>query len=253
VPTRLGRLLGARPAAPEARDVPDPELVYQPVCAPGGGVTAIEALLPGGDAGAGVEAGARVLRTALTEAAAWRSHVRGVRLAVNLTLRQLIDPGVAGLVRAESARAGFPASDLDVEISEAALRGADAPAVADSIDSLRAAGVKITVDDVRDADQAMPVLGRYAVDALKIHAEVVRGVATDPRAATAVRDLVRVARRSGVRCVAEGVETAADWALLTVLGCDGVQGYVAGSPLPAARIWDAVEQWNGGRPRDAAA
>jgi diguanylate cyclase (GGDEF)-like protein len=270
---------GARPSAeqhvtlvPEVRRAlseGELELFYQPVCAPDGEVTTVEALLRWQHPGRGLlvadafvaqvartplikELSAWVFRTALTDGAAWRAQGRSVRLAVNVSLRELIDPALPQRLRSTAAATGFPLTELQLEIAESALGPETIEVVADAIDALHTLGVQITIDDVGGAYHALLALNRSTVDALKIHPRFTRGVAADPHAAAVVRHLVQLTHGSDARCIAEGVEGAADWAMLTLAGCDGVQGYVASEPLPADRLWVAVDEWNGGRPPEVA-
>jgi len=244
------------------------ELFYQPVCAPDGEVDTVEALLRWRHPSRGLltadefvpqvartslikELNAWVIRTALTEGAGWRAQGRSVRLAVNVSLRELIDPALPQRLRSAAEATGFPLTELQLEVAEAALAPQSADAVADAIDELHTLGVQVTIDDVGGAYHALFALERSSVDALKIHPRFAGSMAASPHAASVVRHLVQLTHDSDARCVAEGVEGAADWALLTLAGCDGVQGYVASEPLPAADLWATVDEWNGGRPLGA--
>ena len=244
------------------------ELFYQPVCAPDGDVDTVEALLRWRHPSRGLltaddfvpqvaktslikELNAWVVTTALTDGAAWRAQGRSVRLAVNVSLRELTDPALPQRLRSTAEATGFPLTELQLEVAEAALGGQSTEAVADAIDGLHRLGVGVTIDDVGSAYHALFALEQASVDALKIHPRLTRSMAASPHAASVVRHLVQLTHDSDARCIAAGVDGAADWALLTLAGCDGVQGYVASDPLPAALLWAAVDEWNGGRPREA--
>jgi diguanylate cyclase len=244
------------------------ELFYQPVCAPDGEVTAVEALLRWRHPSRGLltadqfvplvaktslikELSTWVITTALTDGAAWRARGRSVRLAVNVSRQELTDPALPERLRSTAAATGFPLTELQLEVAESALGPDSADAVADAIDELHQLGVQVTIDDVGAAYHALFALERSSVDALKIHPRFTRSMAASPHAASVVRHLVQLTHDSDARCVAGGVEGAADWALLTLAGCDGVQGYVASEPLPAAQLWATVDEWNGGRPRES--
>jgi diguanylate cyclase (GGDEF)-like protein len=243
------------------------ELFYQPVCAPDGEVATVEALLRWRHPSRGLltadefvpqvaktslikELSAWVIGTALTDGADWRAQGRSVRLAVNVSLRELIDPALPARLRSTAEATGFPLTELQLEVAESALGPESTEAVADAIDELHRLGVQVTIDDVGRAYHALFALERSSVDALKIHSRLTSSMATSPHAASVVRHLVQLTHDSDARCLAEGVEAAADWALLTLAGCDGVQGYVASEPLPAAQLWATVDEWNGGRPRE---
>ena len=239
------------------------ELFYQPVCAPDGEVTAVEALLRWRHPARGLlvaddfvpqvartslikELSGWVIRTALTDGARWRAQGRSVRLAVNVSLRELVDPTLPQRLRSAEAATGFPLTELQLEIAESALGPEVIEAVADAIDALHTLGVQVTIDDVGGAYHALLALGRASADACKIHPRFTRGVSADPQAASVVRHLVQLAHEADVRCIAEGVESPADWALLTLGGCDGVQGYVTSRPLAADQLWATIDEWNDG-------
>jgi diguanylate cyclase len=238
------------------------ELFYQPMCAPDGEVTAAEALLRWRHPGRGLlvaeefvpqvaktslikELSAWVIRTALTDGAAWRAEGRSVRLAVNVSLRELIDPALPQRLRGSSAATGFPLTELQLEIPESALGTDTVEVVAEAIDALHTLGVQVAIDDVGRAYYALLALGRSSIDALKVHPRLTGGMAGDPHAASVVRHLVQLSHDSDARCVAEGVEGTADWALLTLAGCDCVQGYVTSRPLPADQLWATVDEMHG--------
>ncbi|MEV6847518.1 EAL domain-containing protein [Actinoplanes sp. NPDC051411] len=244
------------------------ELFYQPVCAPDGDVDTVEALLRWRHPSRGLltadefvpqvaktslikELSAWVIGTALTDGAGWRAQGRSVRLAVNVSLQELTDPALPQRLRSTAEATGFPLTELQLEVAEAALASRGADEVADAIDELHRLGVQVTIDDVGSAYHALFALERLSVDAVKIHPRFTRSMAASPHAASVVRHLVQLTHDSDARCIAAGVEGAADWALLTLAGCDGVQGYVASEPLPAALLWATVDEWNGGRPREA--
>jgi EAL domain-containing protein (putative c-di-GMP-specific phosphodiesterase class I) len=243
------------------------ELFYQPVCAPDGEVEAVEALLRWRHPARGLltaeefvpqvartslikELNAWVIGTALTDGAGWWAQGRSVRLAVNVCLPELTDQALPERLRSTAEATGFPLTELHLELAEAALGPESIEEVADAIDELHRLGVQVTIDDVGGEYHALAVLARSSVDELKIHPRFAGCVAADAQAASVMRHLVRLTHDSDARCVAEGVEDAAGWAVLTLAGCDGVQGRVTTEPLPAPLLWAAVEARNGGRPHE---
>jgi diguanylate cyclase (GGDEF)-like protein len=163
--------------------------------------------------------GALALRMACTRAAGWyRDH--GVYVTVNVSTHQLRDPGFADTVLGVLAETGLPGEGLVLEITESVLIDA-----ADTLmlGRLREHGIRIAIDDFGTGYSSLAYLRRLPVDILKID----RSFIDD---ASFTRAILELARSQGLVTVAEGVETAAQAALLRELRCDLVQGYHFGHP-----------------------
>lgn len=151
---------------------------------------------------------------------------------VNVSGEELADPRLPARARAACAAAGLDHERLVLEISERALleRAGDALEVVASL------GFGLALDDVGTGRSAVADLVAAPLDYAKIDRSFVRGVERDPRHRTVVDALLRLARASGARVVAEGVETEAQREVLTAIGFDLLQGYGIGRPVPVEEL-----------------
>lgn len=184
--------------------------------------------------------GAWVLDAAVDQAARWARDPRSVTLAVsvNLSARQLSDPGLVPAVTDVLARHALPAHLLVLEVTETALV-ADPGTAAATLATLKALGVGIAVDDFGTGYASLTYLQRFPVDELKIDRSFVAGLGVDAGDAAIVRACVQLAHAVGVRAVAEGVETEEQRRILAEIGCDVVQGFLYSRPLEA----EALQEW----------
>jgi len=167
------------------------------------------------------------------------SDVR-LRMAVNLSARQLQRPGLADQVREVLVTTGLPAHMLELEITESSIMEDPDQALA-LLQSLHSIGIELSVDDFGTGYSSLAYLKRFPIDRLKIDRSFIGGIETDGDAAAIVEAIVAMARKLGLRVLAEGVETVAQRDFLASLGCDEAQGYLLGRPLPAA-AWEPILQ-----------
>ncbi|MFC7275886.1 putative bifunctional diguanylate cyclase/phosphodiesterase [Paractinoplanes rhizophilus] len=189
------------------------------------------------DTGLIVELGAWIIDTVCAQAAAWRrAHgpdaLRSV--AVNVSARQLLDPGLPDLVAAALARHGVPASQLTVEITETAVFGGGRALA--TVTALSELGVAIALDDFGTGHSSLGLLRTCPVDAIKVDKSFVDGLGGTPQQEAIVTALTGIAETMGLRTVAEGVETAAQARRLYELGYRHAQGFLFARPLPAGEI-----------------
>ena len=156
-------------------------------------------------------------------------HWPGGRVGVNLSARQVLDPGAVMTVARVLARTGIDPSRVVLEISETVLRDIDA--MGDRLHQLRALGVRLAIDDFGTGYSSLSYLTRFPVDIVKIDHSFVRRLGGPPGDEALVKAVVQVARSLGLRSVAEGVETPAQLERLQSFGCDAAQGSLFGEPL----------------------
>ncbi|WP_328605967.1 EAL domain-containing protein [Amycolatopsis sp. NBC_00345] len=178
-----------------------------------------------------------VLRCTTRELARLRAE-RGLdlNLKVNLSVRQLDDPGLVPAVRDVLATTGLPPGSLCLEITESALMR-DEAAAAEVLASLRALGVLLAIDDFGTGYSSLAQLRRLTLDTLKIDRSFITGIAESRDAAAIVTSIIAMAHAVDLTVVAEGVETAEELALLRELDCDQAQGYHLGRPASAAELF----------------
>ncbi|WP_370664069.1 putative bifunctional diguanylate cyclase/phosphodiesterase [Massilia rubra] len=234
------------------------ELLFQPRAAlPDGAVVAVEALLYWRHPRHGLIAAARflpdvadrllleqvcewMLGAACAEAARWRAglaqtatqaaRLSKVVMAVDLALLQ-IRPELAARVLAHLRSCKLPAGWLELEIPEHLLLDTrDSAAV---LRQLKAAGVRLTVDDFGSAGAALAMLRELPLDAIKIDRAFVRAIGVE-RGTDMAAAIVHLGRALGLRVLAQGVHTAEQLAVLKSLGCDEYQGELLSPALHAA-------------------
>jgi diguanylate cyclase (GGDEF)-like protein len=183
--------------------------------------------------------GAWVVRAACAAAVqAQRAVGPDLALGVNVSPRQLRDPGFSTVVERALAETGLRASLLVVEITETALLGSD-PTTGHTLDALRALGVNLVLDDFGTGFSSLSMLKERPIDGIKIDRSFVAGLPTDKSSGAIVAAVVGMAQALGRSVTAEGIETAEQLAFLRALGCDLAQGYLLGAPMSFGEI----ERW----------
>jgi EAL domain-containing protein (putative c-di-GMP-specific phosphodiesterase class I) len=178
-----------------------------------------------------------VLHEACVEAMSWpaRSDGTPLRISVNLSPRQLSDPGLVDSVQAVLAATGLEADRLSLEITESAF--ADDPARAlDVLKRLKQIGVQLELDDFGTGYSSLTYVRMFPIDALKIDRSFVQGLCESTEDAAIVEAVISMGRALGVNVVAEGVESEDQSLALQTLGCTLAQGYLFSRPLPASAL-----------------
>lgn len=181
-----------------------------------------------------VEIGRWVLSTACQQLRAWIDEgLPVIRMAINVSLCQLVRGNLPQVVDQALAEARLDASLLELELSERGALRSD-PEILRQLQALRSRGVRISVDDFGTGDSAIAYLKRYPLDTLKVDQSFVKGSASDSDDAAITSAMVAVAHRLRLRVVAEGVETSEQLKLLRELGCEEVQGFLFAPAAPAS-------------------
>jgi diguanylate cyclase (GGDEF)-like protein/PAS domain S-box-containing protein len=179
-----------------------------------------------------VPIGEWVLHTACTQVMAWqRAGLPLVKLAVNLSARQLQHPNLVGMVAQVLAATGLPATHLELEITETAAM-ADMAASIDRLQELRRLGVKISMDDFGTGYSCLSHLKQFPLDGIKIDRAFVIDLPDSAADQAMVTAIIAMAKGLTLSVVAEGVETDDQTRCLHQLGCTQMQGYLFGRPQP---------------------
>jgi diguanylate cyclase (GGDEF)-like protein len=186
------------------------------------------------------------LTGAIRQVAAWRADGLRLSVAVNVTAQDLVDHTLVTEVDDLLTEYGVPGDALELEITESTLMSD--PHRADAVlEGLSARGVRLAIDDFGTGYSSLTYLRRLPIDAVKIDRSFVVDLAGDDSDAAIVTAIVELARRLGLRTVAEGVEDAAAYALLRGMGCDQAQGFLLSRPLRAAEFTAWAAGWTEGR------
>ncbi len=192
-----------------------------------------------------------VLDEALRQQSRWQARGIGLRVAVNLSGPDLLDPGFPDRVRAALAKTGAAPDHLCFEITEDVVM-LDPERVLASLHAIEALGIPMALDDYGTGHASLAYLKRLPVSKLKIDRSFVQEMTTDPKSAVIVASTVDLAHRLGMTVVAEGVETDEHWRELAGFGCDDAQGFLLTKPIAAAQFEEWLAVWEGQRARDAA-
>jgi diguanylate cyclase (GGDEF)-like protein len=188
------------------------------------------------DTGLIVASGAWLLEEAAGQLARWRAaRAEGLpelHVSVNISVRQLRDSSLVGVVRDVLDRTGLPASALWLEITESGVM-VDPEAALCTLRALRYLGVTLCIDDFGTGYSSLSYLRRLPARIVKIDRSFINGVGEDGDNEPIVRAVVGMAHALGQQVVAEGVETAVQRDWLRALGCDLAQGWLYGAPRPA--------------------
>jgi PAS domain S-box-containing protein len=176
-----------------------------------------------------VEIGAWVLQQACRDAATWPDHLR---IAVNLSVRQLADRAIVDTVASALDASGLEPRRLVLEVTETALMENAARALA-HLRALKALGVRVAIDDFGTGYSSLQYLAQMPVDILKIDRSFVAGLGVNDRHTTIVTSVIALAHALGMCVVAEGVETDPQHRQLFALGADAAQGFLWSRPVGA--------------------
>ncbi|HEX6748887.1 MAG TPA: EAL domain-containing protein [Longimicrobium sp.] len=182
-----------------------------------------------------VPLGEWVLREACRQLAEWRREL-GARIAVsvNLSARQLAQPGLVDAVRAALAETGLKPRHLKLEITESAIL--ESEAAGSVLDELRELGIEMQLDDFGTGYSSLSALHRLPMKALKVDRTFVGRMEEGSAPSQLVRTIALMARGLELAVIAEGVETEAQLAEVRAIGCDYAQGYLVSEPVDAAAI-----------------
>lgn len=183
-----------------------------------------------------VPIGEWVLNEACTVNRAWQiAGYRPVPVSVNISAIQLERSDLVDKVMHALQQTGLAPQYLELEITESALMS-DVDQSIKTLEQLRALGVRTSIDDFGTGYSSLSYLKRFAVDTLKIDRSFIGNITTDRDNAGIVQAIISLAHTLGLTVIAEGVETADEYRYLSARGCDQIQGYYTGRPVPAPEI-----------------
>ncbi len=191
-----------------------------------------------------VPIGEWVLANACRQAKQWVENFdANLRMAVNLSVRNLLDGNCAARIEEILRRVGVAPGRLELELTETAVMS-DPEAAVTMLGRITATGARLAIDDFGTGYSSLAYLRRFPVQALKIDRSFVAELAGDEsqRSQAIVRSTLYLARSLGLRTVAEGVETLETALRLRDLGCDIAQGDLFARPAAAAELERSLGQ-----------
>jgi len=176
-----------------------------------------------------------VIDEAVGQCAVWREKGLDLRVAVNLSMRNLLDSDLPGDIQRLLERHDISASVLDFEITESAILG-DPVRTTATVESLSEMGAGISIDDFGTGYSSFSHLSRLPVSEIKIDRSFVTNMLTNRDNAGIVRSIIDLGRNLDLTIVAEGVETAETFERLKALGCDVAQGFYLSRAVSAGEL-----------------
>jgi diguanylate cyclase (GGDEF)-like protein len=177
-----------------------------------------------------------VLRTACSQAVAWReAGFEPMKMAVNIASQQLSQSDLVATVRSVLEATKLPGEYLELELTESSLMS-DVEETAQTLWDLKETGLALSVDDFGTGYSSMSYLKQFPLDSLKIDRSFVRDLTTNDNDAAITRAVIALAKALDLATIAEGVEEQDQLAFLVSQGCDLIQGFLIGRPMPADDI-----------------
>jgi predicted signal transduction protein with EAL and GGDEF domain len=182
-----------------------------------------------------VPMGEWILQEACSQNRAWQdAGLPRIRVGVNLSSRQL-KRRLSDTISRALQSSGLEPRYLSLELTESVLVNHHKEGT-EALHALRAMGLHLAVDDFGTGYSSFSYLKHFPLDTLKIDRSFIREIATHPDDAAITTAIIAMGHALGLRVIAEGVETEAHLSLLQKQGCDEIQGYLVGRPVPAERF-----------------
>jgi len=184
-----------------------------------------------------------ILETSCRQVRTWHDRgYSGLRLSVNLSARQFEGVDLVATVERALVETGFPASCLELEITESLLMQ-DIERTRATLDRLKALGVRIAIDDFGTGYSSLAYLTKFPLDCLKIDRSFVSNIETNTHDRAVADAIISLGHSLKLDVVAEGVETEAQ--LDRLRGCDGFQGFLISRPCAAVCTAELLQYYAG--------
>jgi diguanylate cyclase (GGDEF)-like protein len=181
-----------------------------------------------------------LLRRALVEAKTWPSDIR---VSFNLSARDLASRETIASLAAIIENSGIAPGRIDLEVTETAFIQ-DFEQANLSLQTLKALGVGISLDDFGAGHSSLTYVQRFPIDKIKIDRSFIKEVETNPFCRAIVKSVIDLCRNLKFTCIVEGMETEAQARVLRSLGCTTMQGYLFSRPMPAADVLAFLDAGN---------
>ena len=186
-----------------------------------------------------VPIGEWVIKKVCAQIADWRKKGYGdIRIAVNISPRQFVQPTLPVFIKSTLNEIGIPAHSLEIEITEGAMQ--DTRITLDMLHRLKDLGVILSVDDFGTGYSSLNYLKKFPIDILKIDQSFVREIEKNEKNAAITKTIIHLAHSLGLEVVAEGVEEEVQAEFLIDANCQKAQGYYFSHPVSAEEIEDKL-------------
>jgi diguanylate cyclase (GGDEF)-like protein len=191
-----------------------------------------------------------VIEAAAAQCARWETLGMSLKLVINISVLDLLDPGMPDAILGALQRNGMPTRCLGLEITESGVMQDQAAAMA-VLKRLRALDIDLAIDDFGTGHSSLAYVKQLQVTELKIDRSFVRNLVHDDKDRAIVLSVIELAHNLDLTVVAEGVEDRNTLEVLRELGCDIVQGYVFAKPLAEKDFRDWFAAWKPAAAREA--
>jgi diguanylate cyclase (GGDEF)-like protein/PAS domain S-box-containing protein len=208
--------------------------------ASGEAVSPYEFIVLAEETGLIVPLGKSVLERACLDTLGWANHGERVTVSVNVSARQLAEPGFTESFAEVLEHTGIDPGVVTVELTETSFAG-DPAAVGPLLDDLSRLGVELAMDDFGTGYSSLAQLGGLPLRKVKLDKSFIDDLATSARCRHLVQGVITLAHALGLVVIAEGVEHEAQLAILRELGCDRAQGFLFSRPVPPEELSERLE------------
>ena len=182
-----------------------------------------------------VPLGRWVMLNVLKQIIAWRQHGVFLRVAVNVSARQLIDQSIYSDLKQALIEAGLDVCPIDIELTESCLIENETEALK-LMKQFQELGAQVHLDDFGTGYYSLSQLARVPINAIKLDQSFIRNINKQPVSQSLVRAIVAVAKALDLQVIAEGIETRDEEKFILKSGVDGRQGYLYAKPMPAEQF-----------------
>ncbi len=190
-----------------------------------------------------------LIENALAQCGRWYKQKMPIKISLNISARDLLNPELPNIMRQALDKNGVPAHMVCLEITESALME-DPVKAHNTVTLLHEMGLELSIDDYGTGYSSLAYVKNLPVNELKIDREFVKNMVGSAEDIAIVRSTIELGHNLGLKVVAEGIESEQELAMLKEFGCDEAQGFVISEALTA----DDLEKWlhkNYGRPMPA--
>jgi diguanylate cyclase (GGDEF)-like protein len=184
-----------------------------------------------------------LVELAARQSVAWQASGISIPVAVNVSMRNLLDPRFPTSLKDIVAASDAVAQRMKLEITESTLMTEPAR-VLETMQELRALGFGFSIDDFGTGYSSLAYLQRLPVEEIKIDRSFVGELSSNAGSEAIVRATIELAGGLGLGVVAEGVEDESTWQSLRRLGCSTAQGYFLSRPMPASEVEGWLSEWS---------